>query len=251
MCQAMISRDKSMNSAFFSSIVTMDETWMPLFNPETKRQTAQWKHTDSLPPKKFGVSASAEKMKVAMFWDSEGMILTHCVPKSTTVTGQTYEDVLWTKFLPALREKGPKRLQLCSFITTTLLLIGRLVYASFSTTTTSKFFPHAPYSPDLAPSDFWLFPTLKDTVRGRIFSSRSALATAIFQWSQRTPKEAFAVAMQSLRQHCEKCVRLQGDYVEIWLHFQLPRVSNFFLINQETLQLERARMYYSSLAMSH
>ena len=128
MCQAMISRDKSMNSAFFSSIVTMDETWMPLFNPETKRQTAQWKHTDSLPPKKFGVSASAEKMKVAMFWDSEGMILTHCVPKSTTVTGQTYEDVLWTKFLPALREKGPKRLQLCSFITTTLLLIGRLVY---------------------------------------------------------------------------------------------------------------------------
>jgi len=34
------------------------------------------------------------------------------------------------------------------------------------------------------------------------------------QWSQRTSKEAFAVAMQSLRQRCEKCVRLQGNYVE-------------------------------------
>ena len=34
------------------------------------------------------------------------------------------------------------------------------------------------------------------------------------QWSQRTPKEAFAAAMQSWRQRCEKCVRLQGDYVE-------------------------------------
>jgi hypothetical protein len=31
---------------------------------------------------------------------------------------------------------------------------------------------------------------------GRTFSSRFALATAIFQWSERTPKEAFAAAMQ-------------------------------------------------------
>ena len=87
--------------------------------------------------------------------------------------------------------------------------------------------PHAPYSPDLAPSDFWLFPTMKDTLRGRTFSSRSALAIAIFQWSERTPKEAFAAAMQSWRERCEKCVCLQGDYVEKLLHFQLSVVSSF------------------------
>ena len=34
------------------------------------------------------------------------------------------------------------------------------------------------------------------------------------QWLTRTPKEAFAAAMKSWRQRCEKCVRLQGDYVE-------------------------------------
>ena len=34
------------------------------------------------------------------------------------------------------------------------------------------------------------------------------------QWSQRTPKEAFAAALQSWRQRCEKCIRLQGDYVK-------------------------------------
>ena len=39
--QAMLSGDKGMNSAFFSSVVTMDETWVPMFNPETKRQSAQ------------------------------------------------------------------------------------------------------------------------------------------------------------------------------------------------------------------
>jgi len=61
MCQEILSRDKSMNIAFFSSIVTMDGTWMPMFNPGTKWKSAQWKHTDSPPPKKFRVTVSAEK----------------------------------------------------------------------------------------------------------------------------------------------------------------------------------------------
>ena len=30
----------------------------------------------------------------------------------------------------------------------------------------------------------------------------------------RSPKEAFAAAMQSRRERCENCVCLQGDYVE-------------------------------------
>jgi len=34
------------------------------------------------------------------------------------------------------------------------------------------------------------------------------------QWSQRTPKESFAAAIQSWRQRYEKCVRLQGDCIE-------------------------------------
>ena len=44
----------------------------------------------------------------------------------------------------------------------------------------------------------------------------------------RSPKEASAAAMQSWRERCEKCVCLQGDYIEKLLHFQLPVVSTFF-----------------------
>ncbi|PNF36332.1 hypothetical protein B7P43_G00518 [Cryptotermes secundus] len=73
---------------------------------------------------------------------------------------------------------------------------------------------HAPFSPDLAPSVFWLFPTMKDTLCSRTFTSRAAIASAIFQWSKQTPTEVFAAAMESWRRRCEKCVRLQGDYVE-------------------------------------
>ena len=44
----------------------------------------------------------------------------------------------------------------------------------------------------------------------------------------RSPKEAFAAAMQSWHERCEKYVCLQGDYIEKSLHFQLPVVSSFF-----------------------
>ena len=122
------------------------------------------------------------------------------------------EDVL-TKFLPALREKRPKKAAAVLFHQDNAHRAAH-VHQFFDNNNNFEVVPHAPYSPDLAPSDFWLFPTMKDTLRGCTFSSRSALATAIFQWSERTPKEAFAAAMQLWHERCEKCVRLQGDYVE-------------------------------------
>ena len=141
--QAMLSRDKGVNSALFSSTVTMDETWMPMFKPETKRQSsAQWKHTESPPPKTFRVTASAEKMMVAMFWDSEGVILTHCVPQEYNSDGwDLWRCVTKEVSSSAAWKTAPKRLNLCFFfIATTLLLIGWLVFTSFSTITTLKLF---------------------------------------------------------------------------------------------------------------
>jgi len=92
------------------------------------------------------LTATQEISGYRQCWENDGSHVlgqrrhdTHCVPKSKTVTGETYEDVLRKKFLPALREKGPKRLQLCSFNTITLLLIGRLAFTSFSTTSLKLF----------------------------------------------------------------------------------------------------------------
>ena len=105
-----------------------------------------------------------------MLWDSEGVTLTHCIPKSTTVTGGTYEDVLRRKFLPALREKGPKSLHLRFFHRDNTPPHRAAPIHQFFDDDNFEVVPHAPYSTDLAPSDFWLFPTLKDTLRGRTFS---------------------------------------------------------------------------------
>jgi histone-lysine N-methyltransferase SETMAR len=46
-------------------------------------------------------------------------------------------------------------------------------------------FEHPAYSPDLAPSDFRLFPTLKEFLIGRRFKSDEEVKNAVQQWLNR------------------------------------------------------------------
>jgi len=93
---------------FLEKLVTMDETWIPLFNPETKRQLKQWKHSDSPPPKKFRVGTSAEKILYSIFWDQKGVILSYPLRKGMTIPGECYRDILKNKLLPAVAEQRPE-----------------------------------------------------------------------------------------------------------------------------------------------
>jgi hypothetical protein len=42
--------------------------------------------------------------------------------------------------------------------------------------------PHPPYSPDLAPSDFWLFPKLKETLKDQHSLSDAEVEAAVYKW---------------------------------------------------------------------
>jgi histone-lysine N-methyltransferase SETMAR len=103
-------------------------------------------------------------MMVAMFWDSEGLILTHCFPKSTTVTGETYEDM--NEVFPALREKRLKDASAVLFHLDDVPPNRAARVQQFFEDNNFEVVPRAPYPPDLAPSDFWLFPKLMETLRG-------------------------------------------------------------------------------------
>ena len=64
--------------AFMERIVTGDETWCHHYEPETKRDSMQWKHASSPPPKKFKpcrqqarcCSPSFSTFKVRYLWNS-------------------------------------------------------------------------------------------------------------------------------------------------------------------------------------
>jgi hypothetical protein len=64
--------------------------------------------------------------------------------------------------------------------------------------------PHPPYSPDLAPSNFWLFPKLKETLKGQQFSSDAQLEAAVSKWISSQPETFFIVGMKKLDRTFEK-----------------------------------------------
>ena len=74
--------------------------------------------------------------------------------------------------------------------------------------------PHPAYSPDLAPSDFWLFDSMKKPLRGKHYSGLPALATAISQWEKSVPKEWYRQGLEKLPVRWRKCIQVKGDYVE-------------------------------------
>ena len=62
------------------ALVTCDESWIYCYDPETKRQSFQWKHIGSPRPKKARQSKSTQKLLMIPFFDSTGMIYIHWVP---------------------------------------------------------------------------------------------------------------------------------------------------------------------------
>ena len=53
--------------AVFDVLVTCDESWIYWYDPETKRQSSQWKHAGSPRPKKASQSKSTHKLLMILF----------------------------------------------------------------------------------------------------------------------------------------------------------------------------------------
>ncbi|KAI6648575.1 hypothetical protein LOD99_8055 [Oopsacas minuta] len=51
--------------------------------------------------------------------------------------------------------------------------------------------PHLPYSPNLAPCDFWLFPKLKIYLQGKDFNTLQAHGTGLYQYFKSIPEEEY------------------------------------------------------------
>jgi histone-lysine N-methyltransferase SETMAR len=74
-------------------------------------------------------------------------------------------------------------------------------------------FEHPAYSPDLTPSDFHLFPKLKEFVGGRRFKSDEEVKDAVKEWLNGLAAEVYGEGIQKLVTRYNKCLNVGGDYV--------------------------------------
>jgi histone-lysine N-methyltransferase SETMAR len=166
-------REKSNEDPTFtriSRIITGDEGWIYGYDPETKQQSSRRKS-------KIGVAGPEFNKEHAhcfsFFWYVKGTVHHEFVPCNTMVNSDFYCDVLrrlreqvrrerpelWRNHNWLHHEKAPTHtpLKTTEFVTNNNMVI----------------IPHPPYSPDLAPCDFALFPKLKMKLKGPRFATVS------------------------------------------------------------------------------
>ena len=121
----------------------------------------EWRHNGSPRPKKFPMQKSPGKVLISIFWDQGGILLTDYIPKGQTINAE-YFSYLLVQLTDILKEKRH------GMVTNVVLFLHDNAPAQWALATKKKLaylgfqcLDHPPYSPDLAPSDYHLFPGLK------------------------------------------------------------------------------------------
>ena len=88
-----------------SSVKTEDESWLYVYDPETKQQSSQRKSPSSRPPKRNSTSSQQHQFHANHFFNFPGNVHKEIVPP-----GQTFNGTIYCKVLRRLRENVRRKL---------------------------------------------------------------------------------------------------------------------------------------------
>ena len=149
-----------------------------------------------------------------VFWDTKGVIMLDFLPKRSTITGVYYANLL-DQLRTAIRakcwgklSKGVLLQQDNARVHTCKVAMDAVEWNGY------ELIPHPAYSPDLAPSNFFLFPNLKKDIRGLHFRSDEEVVTAVEEWVNGKDPDFFSSGLMALEHHWSKCITLEGNYIE-------------------------------------
>ena len=153
-----------------NNIVTGDETYVYQYDHETKQQSSVWLFPGETPPVKFKRSRTASKQMIAVFFAKSGHVATVPLLERKNVNAEWSIKTSLPKVFEAWSARRPKT-------GTRHLLLHHDNASAYTAAATLDFLQenqvqlvtHPPYSPDLAPCDFFLFPLVKIELKRKAF----------------------------------------------------------------------------------
>jgi len=199
----------------YKSIITGDETWIYAYDPETTDQSSEYRAKGEVKPKRGRQSRSKIKVLLTVFFDYRGAVHSEFLPPGQTVNKVYYLSVM-RRLREAVRLKRPELWANNSWFLhhdnapSHTALVLRDHFARNST----HIVPQPPYSPDLAPCDFWLFPKLKRPLRGHRFESIEEIKAESKKALMAIPESGFMACFEDWKKRWHKCIVSEGDYFE-------------------------------------
>ena len=141
------------------------------------------------------------------------MIYMHWVPTGQTVNNEYYVEVL-REFRKRFCQKRSALFKLGQwhFRQDNAPVHNSILVTDYLTKMGIKTVPQPPSSPDLAPCDFWLFPKLKEKLRGCCYETIEEMKEAVTKVIDTLTQEDFHGAFQKLLERYNKCIAVGGDY---------------------------------------
>ena len=196
-------------------VITGDESWVYGYDVETKAQSSQWKLPHEPRPKKARQVRSNVKVLLTVFFDCRGVVHHEFLPQGRTVNKEYYLQVM-RNLREAIRQKRPDLWKNKNWLLhhDNAPAHTSLLVREFLTKNNTLMMPQPPYSPDLAPCDFFLFPKLKRPMKGRRYATIEEIKTASKEELNKITKNNFLKCFEDWKKRWHKCIISDGDYFE-------------------------------------
>ena len=210
-CEQLLERHK--RKSFLHRIVTGDEKWVHYDNPK-RRATYGY-------PGHASVSTAVQnihglKLMLCIWWDQQGVVYYELLQPGETITGEVYRRQLM-RLSRALKEKRPETVTRHNKVIlqhdNARPHVAKPV-KTYLETLKWEVLPHPPYSPDVAPSDYYLFRSMQHGLVDQHFTNFGEVKNWIDSWIADKPAEFFKKGIHELPEKWEKVVASDGQYFE-------------------------------------
>jgi len=194
-------------------VITGDESWFYLRQIGHKSSNSSWVAEGGYPKTVVRRDRFEPKFMFSVFFKSTGVVHIDCMEKGETITSQYYIENSLDPVIAAINKERPtsgtKNMKFHHDNAgphVTAAVKTRLVDAGIT------IIRHPPYSPDLAPCDFWLF----DLIKRNLDDHRDvrSLKRQITKILQDLPKEEFRKTFDKWLERMQLCINNNGDYFE-------------------------------------
>lgn len=193
---------------YHSTILTGDETFLYWKNP----RNSMWQEAGLPPPSRERKTIGSKKLMVCVIWTTSGMKSITKLPRGASFNQEFFQNVVLADLFKTIEKERPvkKSSEMKIHIDNAR---PHLVDAFLQDNGLTRL-QHPPYSPDLAPSDFFLFGFLKMQMEGKNFESDEELFDAASNVLRCIPNTTLRDVYHEWIQRLKRCIEMNGEYVE-------------------------------------
>ncbi|KAL9919300.1 histone-lysine N-methyltransferase SETMAR-like [Glossina fuscipes] len=203
-CEYLLKRNEL--EPFLQRLITSDEKWITYDNARKR----SWSKREEAPPAMENPAPTARKVMLCVWWDWKGVVHYELLSPGTTIDSDLLCRQLERLYI-AIQKKRPE-------LVNSVVVYHRPYICLASRQKLGEngweILMHPQYSPDLAPSDYHLFPSLQSSLNGVKLASKEACENHLAQFFDQKPPKFYSDGIMVLPQKWQKVIEHYGAYVD-------------------------------------